>query len=126
MATTFCTPADFASSTLSGAHGTGVTTIQLATGGRAALKGDSSYPFLFEVHPSATDYTTREVMKATGNGGSADQVVVIRAQENTAEQSWSGGELAEQNPSAKYIRDLNTAVNQVEALSAVFAARNFY
>lgn len=97
------TPANFASTTLSGSHNNSTTTLTFPSGGLAALKGASSYPFYAVIHNA--DFSTKEIVEVTATPGT-DQATVVRGRDGTTGQTWSGGETVEQNPVAAHITEL--------------------
>ena len=107
------TPANFAGTTLSGSHTSGITTLTLATGGLALLKGASSYPFYAVIHDSS--YTNKEIVEITGTPGT-DQATAVRGVDGSAATAWSGGETIEQNPTAAYIIEMQKGFRSNKAM----------
>lgn len=77
-----------ASTTLSGAHGTGATVLAVADGSKFPSPGTGDY-FTVTIESGST----REIVKCTARAG--NNLTVDRAQEGTTAQAWAGGETVE-------------------------------
>jgi len=104
MPTVFCTPAEFAGTTITTTVLASDTSIPVAS--VAALKGNSTYPFYATLR-------NVELVKVTGDTGTA--VTVVRGVDGTTAVAALPGHAIEQNANAQNVKDLNSAVNVLES-----------
>ncbi len=102
MATTFQVPANNASSTLSASIVGGDLACTLVS----STSFPTTYPF-----PITID---SEIIKVTDNNTGTGVLTIVRAQEGTSAAAHSSGAIVSLKVTAKFVSDLNTAVNTLE------------
>ncbi len=106
MASTFQVPANNAASTLSASIVGGDLSCTLV----ASTSFPTTYPF-----PITID---SEIIKVTNNNTGTGVLTIVRAQEGTSAASHSSGAVVALKVTAKFVSDLNTAVNAIENAKA--------
>ena len=110
MPTVFCTPAEFAGTVVTGVVLASDTSIPVAS--VAALKGNSIYPFY-------ATFRNVELVKVTGDTSGASPITVVRGVNGTTAVAGVSGDALEQNANAQNVKDLNGAVNALEAVTTL-------